>query len=231
MKSPNSFLEQLSPEVEDVLTWFRGYAESRPVPVNMEKFAGGFLFQLLNDGALVPILKMQPAKLLGLVLTHHEKDPDDPVAWLNLGFAYRRIALYRASDPPKVNNRRIELALSSFERSLKLERKNAKAWIGRGLVFLQQKADFDQAAPCFRKALDIDPTGPLAWLFYSTALESAGRTEAALAAVDSAVDYYQRLDKETASKLPEEFRSVLDEYQALRAFQSERSRARKCPSS
>src|SRR5438128_2465696 len=216
MKSRNSFLEVLSPEVEDVLTWFRESAESRPVPINTEKFAGGFLFQLLNDGALVPILKMQPAKLLELVLTHHEKDPNNPVAWLNLGFAYRRIAVYRASDPPRVNNRRIELALSSFDRSLELERNNAKAWIGRGLVFLQQKADFDQAAQCFRNALDIDPTAPLVWLFYSTALESAGRTEAALAAVDSAVEYYQRLDKEAASKLPEEFRSVPDDYQAIR---------------
>jgi tetratricopeptide (TPR) repeat protein len=159
---------------------------------------------------------MQPAKLLGLVLTHHERDPDDPVAWLNLGFAYRRMAVHRASDRRDINNRRIQLALSSFDRSLDLERHNAKAWIGRGLVFLQQKADFDQGAQCFRNALDIDPTAPLVWLFYSTALESAGRTDAALAAVDSAVEYYQRLDKEAASKLPEEFRSVLDEYQALR---------------
>src|SRR5262245_16384653 len=159
---------------------------------------------------------MQTAKLPGLVLTHHENDPDDPVAWLNLGFAYRRMAVYRASDPRSINNRRIRLAGSSFDRSLELERHNAKAWIARGLVFLQQKADFNQAAQCFRNALDIDSTAPLVWLFYSTALESGGRTEAALAAVDSAVEYYQRLDKETAPKLPQEFRSVLDEYPGLR---------------
>jgi hypothetical protein len=67
MRSPNSFLEVLSPEVEDVLTWFRGSAESRTVPIDMEKFAGGFLLQLLNDGALIPVLKMQPATLLRLV--------------------------------------------------------------------------------------------------------------------------------------------------------------------
>jgi len=206
----------LSPEIEDVLNWFRKSGESQPIPKPTEEFAGGFLFQLLSDGALVPVLKMQPAKLLGLVLTHHQKDPDNPAAWLNLGFAYRRMALYRVSDSPRINDRRIQLALRSFDQSLKRERHNAKAWIGRGLVFLQQKTDCRQAAKCFRNALDIDATAPVVWLLYSTALDSAGRTDAALAAVDSAVEHYQRLDKQAALNLPEEFRTLLDEYQALR---------------
>jgi hypothetical protein len=35
----------LSPEVENVLTWFRRSADSEAAQVNTEKFAGGFLFQ------------------------------------------------------------------------------------------------------------------------------------------------------------------------------------------
>jgi hypothetical protein len=119
MTSHNSFLEVLSPEVEDLLTWFRGSADSEPAPVNTEKFAGGFLFQVLNDGALVPIIKMQPAKLLGMVLTHHEKAPHDPVGWLNLGFTYRRIALYRPSDPRRVDDAHAQAGANLVSRAPK----------------------------------------------------------------------------------------------------------------
>lgn len=114
------------------------------------------------------------------VLTLHVTAPDHPIAWLNLGFALRRMALLDPSDPPAVNARRLDHALHCFQRSLDQEAQNVRVWTGCAFVFYQ-RGDHDREVECYPSALAIDPSDPGLWLFYCDALEAAARHEEALA--------------------------------------------------
>jgi tetratricopeptide (TPR) repeat protein len=214
-KRNNHFMKALPPEIEEIINWSRETVKS-PVTENMNKYAEGFLYAIGDDGALFPIVEgWPPAQLLAFVLTHHEMDADSPIAWMNLGLAYRRMALYGVSDSPKINNLRLDLALESFARSLKIESHNPGCWVGRGFVYAQ-KLDHHQAARCFRQALDLHSGNPIVWCHYATALKFCGRLEEGLAAMDSASECYAHLDEESASTVPEEFRVLLDEWAQTR---------------
>jgi tetratricopeptide (TPR) repeat protein len=199
------FLRDVLPEIKCVLSWFRCGGDRRALDKAMEDFAAGFLGAIHHDGALVPTLKMYPPELLARVLTHHETAPEHPIAWLNLGFALRRMPLLGVSDPPAVNTRRLDRALQCFQRSLELEAKNARAWTGCGLVFYQ-RGDHEREIDCYQRALAIDPSDPGLWLFYCNALELAGRHEEALANVDTAYHYYLLAGQ------PEQLRPVFEQW-------------------
>jgi hypothetical protein len=98
LQSESEFLGDAPSEIQAVLAWFHDGAERAPVSDEMEHFAGGFLAALYDDGALFPMSK-NAAWLLAMVLTQHQRNPTQPIAWLNLGLALRRMALYRSSDP------------------------------------------------------------------------------------------------------------------------------------
>jgi tetratricopeptide (TPR) repeat protein len=203
-RSKASFLRDVPPAIDDVLSWFRRGADQDGLAKATEDFVCGFLGTIHDDGALIPVLKMYPPELLGKVLTHHETAPDHPIAWLNLGFALRRMALLGTSGPAAVNARRLDQALHCFQRSLELEAQNVRAWTGCALVF-HQLGDQEREVDSFERALAIDPSDPGLWLFYCDALEAAGKHDEALATVDSAYHYYLLAGQ------PEQFRSVFEQ--------------------
>jgi tetratricopeptide (TPR) repeat protein len=211
-KRKNRFMKALSPDIEQIINWYREPDKSTSVPKNMNEFAERFLYAICYDGAYFPIFEgWDFGQLLALVLTLPEKYPDNPMAWMNLGFAYRRMALNGVSDPSRKNDRRRDLALECFARSLKLESHNPGCWVGRAFIYTD-KGDHQQAVECFRNALDIDSGNPVVWLHYAAALKYSGRLEEGLAAMDSAFEIYASLDEESASTVPEEFRVLLDEW-------------------
>jgi tetratricopeptide (TPR) repeat protein len=124
-----------------------------------------------------------------MVLTQHKRNPSQPIGWLNLGLALRRMALYRTSDPESLKSKWIDRALQSLDRSLELEPKNVRAWTGRGLVFLQL-GRHEEEAQCYRHSLGIDSSDPGLWLLYVNALQSAGKKDEAAANLDRAYHAY-----------------------------------------
>src|SRR5215831_12437613 len=124
MKNPSSFLQAPPLEIEEIIDWSR-HPTKAPVPEKMNEFSEGFLYAIGYDGAYFPIVDgWEFAQLLAFVLTHHEMDPNSPLAWMNLGFAYRRMALHDVSHSSRIRNQRQDLAFESFARSLKIDSQN-----------------------------------------------------------------------------------------------------------
>ena len=175
-----------------MLDWYHSECTSRRRTAKMRAFAGRFLSSLVDDQAIIPIMT-DPTKLLAMVLLHHREKPENAVAWLNLGFALRRMALYRVQDSNEVNQRRLQSALESFQRSQQLELenrpKNIRAWAGQALVY-HQLGCFDDQVGCCLQALELDRSDPNLWLLYSFALEAAGNKQEALRVIDNAYQAY-----------------------------------------
>ena len=188
LQSESEFLRDVPPEIQAILTWFHDGAERARLSDEMEHFAGGFLAALYDDGALFPMSK-KAAWLLAMVLTQHQRNPTQPIAWLNLGLALRRMALYRTGDPESLKSRWFDRALQSLDRSLELEPENVRAWTGRGLVFLQL-GRHEEEAQCYRRSLDLDSSDPGLWLLYVNALRAAGKEDEAAANLDGAYHAY-----------------------------------------
>jgi len=203
---PSRFLGDAPTEIRDVLDWFAmGHARRVP-PSHLTEFAGKFLGALHDDGAVLPDIREDSAlQTLALVLLHHTKSPESAGAWLNLGLALRRMALYRTQDPEQVNRRRLRQALEALERSLHLEPdnggKNIRAWTGESFTY-HALGLYEDEVRCCSLALEADRSDPKLWLFYGFALRSAGRKGEALSVMDDAYQAYVEAGE------PEELRTV-----------------------
>jgi tetratricopeptide (TPR) repeat protein len=183
------FLAVVSPEVRDVLRWSK---TKTTAPAETVRFAEGFLGMLIEDQAVIPAMS-DPVAVLAHTLTHHLWRPESASAWLNLGLALRRIALYRVNDPASDNDNRLSLAIASLDRALATEPDLTvtviRAWCGKALVFCQKKS-FTGAVDCARRALDADQSDPSLWLLYSSMLGLCGKDDAAKVAVGDAYAAY-----------------------------------------
>jgi hypothetical protein len=131
----NQFLEDMPGEIKEVLHWHASAQSTVPASQSMAEFAGRFLGAMYEDGAVLPTNLAAPApEILALVLLQHRTSPRSTGAWLNLGFALRRVALYRTQDPEGLNRARIQSAVQAFDRALRLESdnkgQNIRAWTG-----------------------------------------------------------------------------------------------------
>lgn len=201
------FLEIVPPEVGDVLDWYAAeHARQTPPAAELSEFAGKFLVAMLDDGAVFPVSSaVSPAQTLALVLVHHQGNGEDPGAWLNLGIALRRMALYRTQDSESVNRLRLRLALEAFDISLHLQAdnigKNIRAWTGKAFTY-HQLGSYHEEVSCCLRALDSDSSDPKLWLFYGFALKAAGRESEAVSVMDNAYEAY------LAAGEPEDLRDV-----------------------
>jgi len=205
-----TFLDELPPEIRDVLGWYGTGRPQQAPSADIVDFAGRFLGAMRDDGAVVPETSTTSApQILALVLLHHQSNSGETGAWLNLGIALRRMALYRTQDPEPVNRRRLQLALEVFDRCLRLnpgnEGKNIRGWIGKALTY-HQLGLHDEEVRCCSRAVDTDRSDPKLWLFYGFALREAGREEEALSVMDYAYDAYVMAGK--PEELQEVFASV-----------------------
>jgi len=187
-RSEMEFLGDAPSEIQAILACFRDGIARRPVSNEMENYAGGFLASLYEDGALFPLSK-NPAWLLAMVLTEHRRNPGQPIGWLNLGLALRRMALHETSAPESLKNKWLNHAVESFDESLKLEPNNVRAWTGRGYVF-HQLGGHEEECKCYRRALDIDSSSVDLWLVYINALRATGREDEAAAHLEEAYRAY-----------------------------------------
>jgi tetratricopeptide (TPR) repeat protein len=187
------FLRDAPREIREILDWYATGHPSGSSSSKMREFANAFLGALAEDQAIVPVVETDPPKLLAMVLLHHEENPGNATAWLNLGLALRRMALYRARDSGAVNKGRLQYALESFQRALELEPenrpKNIRAWIGRAFTY-HQLGRFEDELNCCHEAVELDRSDPALWLLYSFALKSAGKKREALAVVEDAYKAY-----------------------------------------
>jgi len=187
-QSESEFLRDAPSQIEVILAWFYGGADIGRVSQVMEHYAGGFLAGIYEDGALFPTAK-NATWLLAMVLTQHQSNPGQPIAWLNLGLALRRMALYEKSAPESLKKKWLDHAVQSLDQSLKLEPENVRAWKGRGLTLLVL-GRHEEEAECYRRALDIAPGSVDLWLLYVNALQSVGREDEAAAHLDEAYHAY-----------------------------------------
>ena len=200
------FLSAVPTEIRDVLNWFT-VEQARGVPFDeLRDFAGRFLVAMHDDGALFPETPEESApRTFALVLLHHVTSPKSAGAWLNLGLALRRMALYRTQDPEHLNRRRLRLALEALDRSLQLDPdnagKNIRAWTGQSFVY-HALGLYEEEVGCCLRALEADRSDPKLWLLYGFALRSAGRKGEALSVMDDAYQAY------VAAGEPEKLRSV-----------------------
>ena len=200
------FLKNVPTEISDVLSWFSVDQASGVPSDQLKDFASRFLAAMHNDGAVVPEIREDSAPgALALLLLHHVRSPKSAGAWLNLGLALRRMALYRTQDPEHVNRRRLLLALEALDRSLQLDPdntgKNIRAWTGESFAY-HTLGLFEDEVRCCLRALEADRSDPKLWLLYGFALRSAGRKGEALSVMDDAYQAY------VAAGKPAELRSV-----------------------
>lgn len=183
------FLASAPTEIRDVLRWSK---MNSVAPVQTIRFAEGFLGRLVEDQAVIPVMT-EAVAVLGHTLTHHLWRPESAAAWLNLGLALRRMALYRVNDPIRENEERLNLALTSLDRALaaepNLQVTVIRAWCGKALVHCQAK-DFASSVDCVCHALERDESDPSLWLLYSSMLVRSKREDEAEAAIDRAYEAY-----------------------------------------
>ena len=100
----SKFLRDAPAEIRDVLDWDDA-GQTQRAPTKMTEFAGNFLGAMCEDGAAIPETLVGSApRRLALVLLHHLRNPESAGAWLNLGLALRRMALYRTQDSEQLTN-------------------------------------------------------------------------------------------------------------------------------
>ena len=200
------FFQDVPTEVRDVLSWFSVEQPQGAPSDQLRDFAGRFLAAMHDDGAVLPEMREElTPQTLALVLLHHVRSPKSAGAWLNLGLALRRMALYRTQDPEHVNRRRLILALEALDRAIQLDPdntgKNIRAWTGESFAY-HALGLFENEVQCCFRALEADRSDPKLWLLYGFALRSAGRKGEALSVMDDAYQAY------VAAGEPEELRSV-----------------------
>ena len=205
------FLENMPGEIKEVLHRYADGPSRVPASESMTGFAGQFLGGMCEDGAVVPTnLSASAPEVLALTLVQHRTSPLSTGAWLNLGFALRRAALYRTEDADDLNRARLQAAVQAFDRSLKLDPdntgKNVRAWIGKSFTY-NMLGLHDQELECCAQALAADKSDPKLWLLYGFALRSAGRKDEALSAMNDAHDAYIKAGR------PEELRGVFADIQ------------------
>jgi tetratricopeptide (TPR) repeat protein len=194
----NRFLEHMPGEIKEVLQWHADAQRVSPRQ-SLANFAGRFLGGMYEDGAVLPRdLSVSAPEVLALALLQHRANPQSTGAWLNLGFALRRVALYRIQDPEDFNRTRLQSALLAFDRALQLEPdnkgNNIRAWTGMSFVY-HMLGLYREQLDCCSQALEADRSDPKLWLLYAFALKSAGRGDQALAIMDDAYDAYVRAGK------------------------------------
>jgi tetratricopeptide (TPR) repeat protein len=202
----NEFLENMPGEIQEVLHWYADGQSRIPASKSVAEFAGRFLGGIYEDGAVVPTdLPASAPEVLALTLLQHRTSPLSAGAWLNLGFALRRAALYRTNDPEETNRARLQSALQAFDRALQLDPdndgKNIRARIGMSFAY-HMLAMYQKQLECCAQALESDRSDPNLWLLYSYALKSAGREDEALSTMNDAYEAYIRAGR------PEELREV-----------------------
>ena len=208
----NQFLENMPGEIKDVLRWY-AHGQSRiPASKSVADFAGRFLGGMYEDGAVIPTdLSASAPEILALTLLQHLTNPLSAGAWLNLGFALRRAALYRTNDPEETNRARLQSALQAFDRALQLDPdndgKNIRAWIGMSFAY-HMLAMYQKQLECCAQALESDRSDVKLWVLYSFALRSAGRDDEAVSVMNDAYDAYIRAGR------PEELREVFADVQS-----------------
>src|SRR5262245_36274045 len=165
----NAFLDDAPSEIREILDCYGTGHPSGSSTSKMREFASKFLGALVEDEAIIPAVETDPPKLLAMVLLHHRRNPQNATAWLNLGLALRRMALYRVQDSESVNQRRLQYALQSFQRSLELEPENrptnVRAWIGGAFTYHQLGRFHDEVSCCWQ-AVELDRSDPNLWLLY-----------------------------------------------------------------
>ena len=208
----NRFLENMPGEVAEVLQWHADAHSRVSASHSMAEFAGRFLGGMYEDGAVLPTnLSASAPEVLALALLQHQTSPLNAGAWLNLGFALRRAALYRTDDPEEMNRGRLQSAVQAFDRALQLDPgnngKNIKAWKGMSFAY-HMLAMYEKELECCAQALESDRTDPRLWLLYGFALKSTGREDEALCSMNDAYDAYIRAGR------PEELREVFAHVQS-----------------
>jgi tetratricopeptide (TPR) repeat protein len=208
----NQFLENMPGEIKEVLHWYAGGQPRVKADESMADFAGRFLGGMYEDGAVVPTnLSASAPELLALTLLQHRTSPLSTGAWLNLGFALRRVALYRTQDPQEINTGRLQSAVQAFDRALQLDPdnygKNIRAWTGMSFAY-HMLAMYEKELECCAQALESDRSDPKLWLLYSFALKSAGRETEAVSTMNDAYEAYVRAGR------PEELKEVFTDVQS-----------------
>jgi tetratricopeptide (TPR) repeat protein len=188
------FLESVPTEISEVLDWYRDRQPRTAASQVMSDFAGKFLGAMYQDGAVVPeTLSASAPEILALLLLQHRGSPQSAGAWLNLGFALRRMALYRTQDSEHLNRLRLQTALQAFDRSLELDPdnngKNIRAWTGKSFTY-HLLLLYEEELQCCSQALEADRSDPQLWLLYGFALKSAGKEEEAVSMMNGAYDAY-----------------------------------------
>jgi Tfp pilus assembly protein PilF len=115
------------------------------------------------------------------------------------------MALYETSAPESLRNEWLNRAVQSFDKSLRLEPNNVRAWTGRGSVF-HQLVRHEEESRCYRRALNIDSSSVDLWLLYVNALRVAGREDEAAAHLEEAYHAYLLAGQ------PKEHREIFEKF-------------------
>jgi tetratricopeptide (TPR) repeat protein/serine/threonine protein kinase len=156
----------------------RSYAPATTAKVRLVARGAG-----LKAEQTVP-LEVRPARAKGELLAEAKlavkKAPKDPVAYLNLGHAYRQL-------------RQFDNAAENYDEAVRLDPKSAPAYLDRGGLYLLLKA-YPAAVKDFNEAIRLDPRSPYGYNGRGNARRAANELEEAIKDYESAV----RLDPKWA---------------------------------
>ena len=124
---------------------------------------------------------------------------------------------WQASGTTHGLNGRHQEALTSFERSLRMDDKHVGAWIGKGTALNMLRRN-KEALEAFEQALTLEPDNALGWNGKGAAQNALGLSEQALFSFDTALHYQPRLAQALNNK-GLVYRQLRRFPEALRAFE------------
>lgn len=180
------YLEGATPLIRSVLECSNGQI---PANDSLERDAQTFLRILVEQGALIPP-REGSIKLLALALTHHLRNPNSSLGWLNIAIALRVMARTSPQDPAEKNFSRLSLALDACNRSISEDPSAIRSWTELGIIrYLLGQPEHSLEA--FDEGLRIQPEDVSLHLWSAISLEILGRNNEALKVIEAAQECYR----------------------------------------
>ena len=122
-------------------------------------------------------------KAIRTFMQARDKDPNFALAYAGLSDAYSLLNIYQIPPPPDA----YEKAKENARKALELDNNLAEAHASLGYLLFYGERKFDEAEIHLRQAIDLNPSYPTSYHWYSLLLSATGRHDEAIENIKSAI--------------------------------------------